>query len=187
MTTRIEDDAARVYGTLLKGGLVVLPTDIGYGLVAIQESAVNRIYELKGRPLSKPCVTVANGTIFDEVTLPIEPALRRWLEDVTTRTPLAVVTQLNPDSRLLRSMSPYVVSQATQDGTIATFHAAGQLVQRVANLALADGLLVVGSSANLSCTGNNYTVEEVPEVMRLAADLVLETNQPHHADAQRCC
>ena len=34
---------------------MLLPTDVGYGLVAMQDSAVEQIYQLKGRPLSKPC------------------------------------------------------------------------------------------------------------------------------------
>ncbi len=44
--------------TLVKGGIVVLPTDTIYGLVARaqDEHAVNRVYAAKGRTSTKPCI-----------------------------------------------------------------------------------------------------------------------------------
>ena len=170
----VEDDAARTYEVLLHGGLVLVPLDVGYGLVAIQEQAVQQIYELKGRPLTKPCVTVATAAIRDDVALPIDAEVLAWIDEVVRMTPLAVVASLDPESPLLASMSPYVRAQATQSGTIALFHNAGPLVQRLAELALADGRLVVGSSANLSGTGNSIALAEVPGAMRRAADLVID-------------
>jgi tRNA A37 threonylcarbamoyladenosine synthetase subunit TsaC/SUA5/YrdC len=178
-------DAGLVYVTLLAGGLVLLPTDVGYGLVAMEEDAVRRLYELKGRPLTKPCITVANAAIFDDLVQPVGVGIRSWLADVTTRAPLAVVAELDPQSYLLASMSPYVRAQATQNGTIATFHSAGRLVQRVASLALEDGRLIVGSSANLSGTGNNYAFDEVPETVRRAADLALDRGPAWYANEEK--
>lgn len=174
VTDPFEKDAADAYRALRAGGLVLLPTDVGYGLVAMEEEAVKQVYELKGRPLSKPCVTVVNETIFDDIALAIDPTLRAWLPEIGARTPIAVIAQLDPSSRLLASMSPHVREQATQSGTIAAFFSAGRLVERVAELALADGRLVVGSSANLAGTGNNYAYEHVPESMRGAAALAID-------------
>jgi tRNA A37 threonylcarbamoyladenosine synthetase subunit TsaC/SUA5/YrdC len=171
---RFEQDAASAYRALRAGGLVLLPTDVGYGLVAMQDSAVEQIYQLKGRPLSKPCVTVANGPIFDRLVRGVAPGVRDWLGGIRAHSPIAAITELDADSRLLASLSPYVRDQATHDGTIATFHSAGRFVVRVAELALADDLLVVGSSANLAGTGNNYAFESVPESMRRAAALIID-------------
>jgi tRNA A37 threonylcarbamoyladenosine synthetase subunit TsaC/SUA5/YrdC len=169
-----EQDAAQIYAALSAGGLALVPTDVGYGLVAMESSAVQRIYELKGRPLAKPCVTVADRRIFDEVSEPIDADVRAWIDSVTRRTPLAVVTRLAPASRLLASMSDYVRSQATQSGTIATFHNAGPIVSAVAALAYQDGRVVVGSSANTSGTGNNPSLRDVPDEMRRGVDLVVD-------------
>ena len=182
---RIEADAARVYEVLCRDGLALLPTDVGYGLVAMEEGAVERLYELKGRPLSKPCITVANAAIFDDLVLPVDRATREWIADVVTRTPLALIGELNPRSTLLASMSPYVREQATQAGTIATFQSAGHLVQRVADLAFADGRVIVGSSANLSGTGNNYRFEDVPESMRAGANITLNYGPAWYASDER--
>jgi tRNA A37 threonylcarbamoyladenosine synthetase subunit TsaC/SUA5/YrdC len=180
-----EKDAADVYGALRTGGLVLLPTDVGYGLVAMEEEAVAQIYELKGRPLTKPCVTVVNDTIFDDVALAIDPDLRKWLRAIGARAPIAVVAQLDPSSRLLASMSTRVREQATQSGTIAAFFSAGRLVERVAELALADGRLVVGSSANLAGTGNNYAYEHVPESMRRGAALAFDRGTACYASDRK--
>jgi hypothetical protein len=117
--------------------------------------------------------------------LPFDADVRGWIDQVTRLTPLAVVARLDPASRLLASMSPYVQTQATQNGTIATFHNAGLIVQRVAELALADGLLVVGSSANLSGTGNNDRMSDVPLSMRGGADLVIDRGPVWYGNEQR--
>lgn len=173
-TDTLERDASDAYRTLRAGGLVLLPTDVGYGLVAMEEEAVRKLYEAKGRPLSKPCITVANGRIFDDLVVPVDRDARAWLGDVSARTPIAVIAQLDPTSRIFASMTPYVREQATQSGTIATFHSAGAIVERVAELAHADGRLVVGSSANLAGTGNNYSYDDVPASMRRAAALTID-------------
>ncbi len=182
--TRLDSDARLVYATLHAGGLALVPTDVGYGLLAMEEPAVRRIYALKGRPASKPCVTVANAAIVDSVAQPIDGATREWLAEVTRLAPLAIITQV-AESALLDSMSPYVRGQGTTAGTIALFYSAGRLVERVAELALADGRLVLGSSANLSGTGNNYAFAEVPDVMRDGADLALDRGPAWYANEQR--
>jgi tRNA A37 threonylcarbamoyladenosine synthetase subunit TsaC/SUA5/YrdC len=171
--TPMENDAHRVYATLQAGGLALIPTDVGYGLVAMEPNAVRRIYELKGRPTTKPCVTVASFDILTRVAQPLSDAAREWLADITRLTPLAIVARLAP-SPLVDELPEYVRNQATHDGTIALFFRAGRLLERLAELALADGRLVLGSSANLSGTGNNYTFDSVPETMRASADLALD-------------
>lgn len=174
MPMTIENDAQAAYRTLRRGGLVLLPTDVGYGLVAMEDDAVKALYEAKGRPLSKPCVTVANASIFDELVMPIDRVAREWLAETSMRTPIAVIAGLDPASRLLASMSPYVREQATQKDSIATFHSAGPIVERIAELAYADGRVVMGSSANLAGTGNNYRFEDVPDSMRRMAALAID-------------
>jgi len=151
----------------------------------MEDDAVRRIYELKGRPASKPCVTVANGEIYDDVALPIDQAQRSWLDDIASQTPLAVISPVNRASRLLATLSPYLLSQVTQDGTIATFLSAGELVQRVGDLALADGRLVVGSSGNISGAGNNSTFDAVPESIRRGVNLAIDWGPVRYANDQR--
>lgn len=181
----LEHDAHTSYEVLRKGGLVLLPTDVGYGLVAMEEDAVKTLYEAKGRPLSKPCVTVANAAIFDDLVLPIRGEERAWLAETSMRTPIAVIAELDPASRLLASMGPYVREQATQKGSIATFHSAGPIVERIAELAYADGRVVMGSSANLAGTGNNYRFEDVPDSMRRLTTLAIDRGPAWYMNEQK--
>lgn len=167
-------DAGRVYEVLVGGGLALVPTNAGYGLLAIGAEAVERIYALKGRPAAKPCITVCTWPIFDDLVAPIAPAVRAWLTETVRWTPLAVVGAIAPSSRLLAPLAPFVRSQCTSGATIATFHNAGELVTRVAERAFADGRLLVGSSANRSGTGNTYTLDEVPTEMRTGVDAVVD-------------
>jgi hypothetical protein len=67
----IEREAWQVYVTLVAGGVAVVPTNAGYGLLAMGPQGVRRIYEMKGRPTTKPCVLVTTWRIFDEVAAPI--------------------------------------------------------------------------------------------------------------------
>jgi len=52
-------DAARAAQILRDGGVVAFPTDTVYGLAAVTDAAVRRIYELKGRDEGKPLVLMA--------------------------------------------------------------------------------------------------------------------------------
>ena len=168
----IEREAWQVYVTLVAGGVAVVPTNAGYGLLAMGPQGVRRIYEMKGRPKTKPCVLVTTWRIFDEVAAPIDPDVREWIVDTLRWTPLAVVTRLNPGSRMLSCLDPFVRVQGTRDETLATFHEAGPLVTRVAEIACEEGRLVFGSSGNRSGAGNAYTLEEVPS--RFEADAIID-------------
>ncbi|MEO8554388.1 MAG: Sua5/YciO/YrdC/YwlC family protein [Kofleriaceae bacterium] len=180
----LEADAHEVYATLRRGGLALVPIEAGYGLVAIEEPAVRRIYELKGRPATKPCVTVASPAITASVAAPLAPAIVDWIAAIATTSPLAIIATLAPDSPLRGSQSAFVRDQTTSRDTIALFYAAGQLVERVAELARRDDRLVVGSSANLSGTGNNYTFADVPAVMVEGVDLALDRGPTRSSGAR---
>jgi tRNA A37 threonylcarbamoyladenosine synthetase subunit TsaC/SUA5/YrdC len=175
--TGLED---RAYAILDGGGLVLLQTDVGYGLVAMRDRAVQRIYELKGRPASKPCVTLADASIIDDLVTRVDRRVLAWVDRTSRSTPIAVIAPVNPASRLLAGLGPYMRGQTTTAGTIATFYSAGPRVMRLAARAWADGTVLVGSSANTSGTGNNYALADVPEAMRAGADLVIDDGRARY-------
>jgi tRNA A37 threonylcarbamoyladenosine synthetase subunit TsaC/SUA5/YrdC len=181
----IAADAAKVYQVIRAGGVAVIPTDVSYGMIATSDTGVRRIYELKGRPLSKACITVTTEAIYDDVALPLDAATRAWLDDIRVRTPIAIVSPLDPSSRLLANLGDYSRSQATQNGTVATFFSAGALVERVAELAFADDTLVIGSSANTSGTGNNCSFAEIPASIRDGVDIALDRGHVRYANTER--
>lgn len=167
-------DARELYHLLARGGVALAPTETGYGLLAMTSQAVARIYELKGRPSDKPCVTVGSMSVLGDVAAGIAPPTMAWLARAVTRWPMAVIARLRVESELLANTDPYVVLQCTRADTIAVFFGVGELIAAAAELARADGRLIVGSSANLSGTGNNYRLADVPPSIRGAVDRVFE-------------
>jgi tRNA A37 threonylcarbamoyladenosine synthetase subunit TsaC/SUA5/YrdC len=174
MTHELAAQALQAYHVIYDGGLALVPTTAGYGLIAMRTAAVGRIYALKGRPATKPCVTVATWPIFDAITTGVDRGDREWAAGIVCNSPLALVTRMNLGSPLIRRLPPAVRSRCTLGDTLATFHAAGPLVCAVAELAFADGELVVGSSANRSGTGNTHTLAEVPREMRETVELTFD-------------
>lgn len=170
-TATIEADARRMYALLADGGLALARTNTGYGLVAMKSDAVRRIYALKGRSAQKPCVTVGTMAILEDVATGIDLETRGWLTGAAARWPMAVIARTNRQSVLLKSFEPFVASQCTKVDTIATFFGVGDLIARTASIAYGNGQLIVGSSANLAGTGNNYTLDAVPDSIRNAVDL----------------
>ena len=96
-----------------------------------------------------------------------------------------MVGRIAPGARLLAPLEPFVRAQCTSAGTIATFHSAVDLVTAVAELALADGRLIVGSSANRSGTGNTYTVGEMPEEIRGGVDVTIDAGAIPRTSSRR--
>ena len=148
----IETTAQQIYDTLTTDGLAVVPTAAGYGILAMGRSGVERIYALKGRPTSKPCVTVTTWPIFDQVTCEVDPDTRGFIRQTLSYAPLAVIAQVRPDAPLLTRLDPFVRSQCTQAGTIATFHGAGALVTRVAELVVDVGTIPMPGGVRLATT-----------------------------------
>lgn len=54
-------DDSEIAALILSGKIGVIPTDTQYGLVcaALDETAVERVYEVRGRTAAKPCVALA--------------------------------------------------------------------------------------------------------------------------------
>ncbi len=95
------------------------------------------------------------------------------------------VARANADSRLLAATPPAVRAQCTKDDTVALFFGVGPLLSRVAELAFADGRLVVGSSANLAGTGNNAALADVPRSMRDGVDFEVDHGPARFGNERR--
>lgn len=165
-----DQDVDGVLDTLTAGGLVLVKGDIGYGLFGTSERAIRRMYEVKGRRFTNPCIFIGNLDVLDEVVELPSPEVRDWIADVTSWTTLAVVGRVRPGSRVLAGMDPWVRSQSVTDGTVAVFLGTGPYIEQLVIRAFAEGWVFVGSSANKSTTGNNFHFGELPPELIEAAD-----------------
>lgn len=59
----MQNDWKKAEDTLRKGGVVVIPTDTLYGLMAsaYDKKAVERVYKIRGRDNNKPCIVLISS------------------------------------------------------------------------------------------------------------------------------
>ena len=99
METKVfQNDVSEASDMLLRGGLVAVPTETVYGLAANarDESAVEKIYEVKGRPPVKPLSLLVLGrSALDEYSADV-PAGARVLAEKFWPGPLTIVLRAKP-------------------------------------------------------------------------------------------
>ena len=97
-TERITEDIAQAAEIVKAGGLVAVPTETVYGLAAdgLNERAVERIYQVKGRPAVKPLSLMVPGKdAFDRCGRDV-PRSARVLADRFWPGPLTIVVKADP-------------------------------------------------------------------------------------------
>jgi L-threonylcarbamoyladenylate synthase len=166
--TLAHEDALRLEECLAGDGVAVIPTDTVYGLACNPESseALQRIYELKGRPPAKPAAVM----FFS-----VQAALKS-LTEMGPRT-LAALGELLPGPiTLLLGNTEYRYPRACDPSRTGS----GLLGLRVPAFAGPAAALAVvrlpaaQSSANHSGDPDPRRLQEVPLALRNGADLVLD-------------
>ena len=92
-TLVFDGDVTGAAGIIKRGGLVAVPTETVYGLAAngFDPAAVEKIYEVKGRPETKPLSLMVPGVqAMDELCLDV-PDAARFLADCFWPGPLTIV------------------------------------------------------------------------------------------------
>lgn len=167
------DEETRALSCLRDGGLLLAKGDIGYGLLGTSSAAIQKMYELKGRPDSNPCVFAGNWDLLDEVAV-VSPEERALLQRVLSYSTCAAVFPVREASPLLQRMDPWVRSHAVTRGTIAVFMRCGGFFERLVARALGEGWCFVGSSANPSSMGNIFRFEEMPAHIVQGVDCAID-------------
>jgi L-threonylcarbamoyladenylate synthase len=152
-----------IVSLLRRGGIIAFPTDTAYGLGAdpFNETAVNRIFEIKGRPETKPILLVVDSPAMAEsVCRPsavFYDVVRRFWPGAVTAIVQAAATV------------PENVTAGTKTiglrWPIAPF--ATTLVNRY-------GQPITGTSANRSGRPATVTAEEVREELGDAVDALID-------------
>ncbi|KKK12983.1 hypothetical protein ARAM_000926 [Aspergillus rambellii] len=159
MALDISQDARRVLDTLQAGGIAIIPSSVGYGIIGSTPAALQRIFTAKRRTLVQVIA-------------------------VTQDLPLGVVAPYDFTHALLRPLDPQTISQSTdtEANTLAMLVNGGPFQEELTRLASAAGTPVFGSSANLSGRGTKTRVEEIESDVLRVADVVLDYGlRVHHA------
>lgn len=168
----IAQDARRVYDVVRGGGIAIIHVDVGYAVLGHTGDAVRRIYAAKNRGYDKPTGLLGNRMLHEAVHILGErerEMVRRITEDHDL--PLAVIAPYRKDHPLLANLDPFVRQQAVKGDTLNILLNAGELRNAIADLAVADGIMCAGSSANVSKSGSKFRLEEVDAEIRAVADV----------------
>ena len=170
-----ETDARRVYNVLAGGGVGIVPTDVGYVIVACDADAVWRIFEAKRRKPDK--LNALCGCQEMHLALHDLPDDRRAVVAAVTEAgdlPMGAAAPARLDHPALAGLREDVLAQTTRRGTVAMLLNAGPLMDSLARIAFADHRLVVGSSANVSLQGVKFRAADIEPEIVAAADIVID-------------
>lgn len=150
--------------TLRQGGLIVYPTDTFYGLGAdcFSGRALFRIYEVKGRPLSKALpVLISDAEMVGRLAVEIPPGFDR----------LAAAFWPGPLTLILKAAASLPSGLVGPERTIGIRLPA---VVWIRDLIRAAGFPVVATSANISGQGEIDSAEEAVRQFKDKVDLIVD-------------
>jgi Sua5/YciO/YrdC/YwlC family protein len=162
--TEIEQQIKQAVAILKNGGVVAYPTDTVYGLGACMTDikAVDRIFQVKGRPkgMALP-VLIADLKQIEEIVTEFTPAAKRLAEEFLPGA-LTIILPKSAD----------VPDIITGGGKTIAFRIPNHPVP----LALVKGLgkPIVGTSANLSGQPSALTADEVRKQIGDKIDMVID-------------
>jgi len=167
-----------------KGGVIAFPTDTVYGIgvSAFDGKAIDKIYEVKGRPHIKAVpILLGDAVDLDQISLPLTPAVLRiiskfWPGALTlvlpaspglpknlspTPTVGARIPNLDQIRNLLRATGPLAATSANLSGEPSA-QTAGEVLQQLDGRIdlILDGGTVQGGQAStvLDCSGGNLKI-----------------------------
>ncbi|PYH35859.1 L-threonylcarbamoyladenylate synthase [Aspergillus neoniger CBS 115656] len=168
-------DAQRVFNVLQIGGIAIVPTEVGYGLLASSVEAIERSFAAKQRRPGHAHGLIGSYELHHE--LHILDAERFNMTRVLTQDldmGLGIVAPYRPEHPILAKFTPKTLANVVKDDTIAMFVGGGSLLREICRLNYEAGQVMVGSSANLSGRGQKFRVEDIEEEILEVADLIVD-------------
>jgi protein-tyrosine phosphatase len=170
------DVVHRAVQALAEGKLVALPTETVYGLAAsaLDERAISRLLEVKGRSAGKS-LTLAIRSSDDALDyLPSLSPLGRRLARRCWPGPVTIVAEANHPESLLHRLSPCVLKAVSPTGTLGLRVPANPLVLDILRMLVGPVAL---TSANVQGESDPVTAEQVIETLGDRVELVLNDGQ----------
>ena len=147
---------AKIISELIFGKTIVFPTETSYGLGcdATNQSAVNKIFGIKGRPDNKPLLVVVPSVEAAKKIIEWNPILEKIAKKYWPG-PLTVVGEAVRPLSWDRMLAKGVVSE---DGTVAVRVTNFPFLKSVTEKL---GRPLVATSANVSSESDNYSADDV--------------------------
>lgn len=169
------EDAQRVFHILQRGGIAIIPASVGYGIVAIDQDALCRIFTAKRRQAHKRHAMIGSYALHQKIHR-LPPLVQQMVKNIAVDLdlPIGVVAPYNTEHPIIRKLSPRTLAQSTVDGTLAILVNGGPLQEQLCRLTTEAELPLLGSSANLTGTGTKILVEDIEVEIRDIADIIID-------------
>lgn len=170
-----KSDARTVFDVLKAGGVVIIPTEVGYGLISSSAEGIERSFRAKQR---KPGHTLGVlGTWTTHRQLHDLPEDKFTISRTITEefgSVLAIVAPCHQDHPRLQKLSEQTRERIFVNNTLGIAILEGPFGRELGRLVDEDGGLIVGSSANVSGKGQKFRIEDIEPEVRNCADLIID-------------
>lgn len=175
----VSHDAREAYETLKSGGVIIAPTDVGYALMASTQAGIQRIFAAKGRRQSHNIGII--GTYRQHREIHVLPESKFELTRVLTKDMgmiVGIIAKFDPKNLhpRLAALDRATLSQVTKGDTVSIAVPEGPFLRELGRLCDADpqGMLMFGTSANLTGQGQRFRIEDVEPAVLACVDLVVD-------------
>ncbi|RAH80123.1 hypothetical protein BO86DRAFT_420251 [Aspergillus japonicus CBS 114.51] len=171
----IKADARRVFDVLRSGGVALVPTEVGYGLMASSTEAIQRAFAAKRRRPGHAQGIIGTYKLHRELHL-LSAARHKMIRTLHQDMDMSfgVVAPFRADHPLLQQLTPATLANTTKNDTLAIYLGRGSLLVELGRLNDEAGQLMLGSSANLTGTGQKFRVEDIDQEIKDAADVIVD-------------
>jgi tRNA A37 threonylcarbamoyladenosine synthetase subunit TsaC/SUA5/YrdC len=180
-----KEAAELVVETIKAGGLAVVPLDVSYACLAGTLEPLKKIYELKLRPVSKPCPVLASWEHFVDVAGDGAQQIECARRVVDAGLPVGFLTHPLPGNSVLKTVPSDCMQYIMKADKVAMFINMGGLSRYLIDAADRDGTRLFGSSANISGKGNSFSLDDVPGAFFDAVDIVVDAGDCKYQNAER--
>ncbi|KAJ5612845.1 hypothetical protein N7510_006039 [Penicillium lagena] len=171
----VNSDAQRVFQALQAGGVAIVPSEFGYGLASSSSEAVGKAFATKKRQAGHAQALIGPYELHRELHI-----LDEWKFEMThvltqdLGIPLGIVAPYRNNHPMVQNFTPDTIANITKNDTICIFVGGGPLTQEIARLHFTAGQAMVGSSANITGSGQKHCVEDIEHEIKEAADLIVD-------------
>lgn len=167
----IQGEAARVFDVIKNGGLAIFALDIAYALGGNSRESIERSMRIKNRAAGKRCGGLGSIELSNELHI-LDDRMREFISVVAVDfdMPFTIVAPVRMDHPYMQAMDPWVREISTKNGTMSLLINGGPLLNALAPMCLEHLVPIVGSSANISLQGSNFSLESIEPEIRAEVD-----------------
>ncbi len=171
----IANDASRAFAVLKRGGIAILPMDVGYSAIGGSAAALRTIFETKQRTPAKLNAMLGDMALHRELH-EVDPRGRAVVDCLVGDydLPLGVIAPARMEHPILRAMDPEALRRSSHEGTVLMLVNAGSFHAELCRLSREAVHPLFGSSANLSLSGTKFRVRDIEPEIRAIADIVID-------------